>query len=68
MTKILLTIFVAVLLTGPVYAGKAYARGGAEPMPMTSFTDLPPYRPKPLCCTKRWHSHPRYHPRVRSYW
>ena len=69
MWNMLFTIFAAVLLIGSLYASKAEARGGgAEMMPATSFTDLPPYRPKPLCCTKRSRSYPRHYPRVRSYW
>ena len=71
MSKMLfMTILAALLLAGSLYTGKADARGGgpAETMPLTSFTDLPPYRPKPLCRTKRWCSHPRYYPPYREYW
>jgi hypothetical protein len=43
----MLKIFAAMLLTVCLFAGTANAHGGggAEPMPLTNFTDLPCYRP-----------------------
>jgi len=35
----------ALVLAGAVYAGPASAGGGAEPMPLTNFTDMPSYHP-----------------------
>jgi hypothetical protein len=64
MVKILVKIFAIVLLATSVYAGAAGARGGgggAEPMPGTNFTDLPPYHPMPACRTKRSCVYYRYH-------
>jgi hypothetical protein len=53
------------LFAATACTGAAYARGGgAEPMPMTNFTDLPDYRPKPLTrCqhSKRVCDHTRWH-------
>jgi hypothetical protein len=55
-------IFAAVLLVASIYANAASARGGgAEPMPGTSFTDMPNYpaapigRIKPARQNVRWH-------------
>jgi hypothetical protein len=54
MVKILMKIFAIVLLSTSVYAGAASARGGgAETMPSTNYTDLPPYHPIPACRAKR---------------
>ena len=41
----MLKIFSAALLTACLVAGAANARGGAEPMPLTNYTDLPNYHP-----------------------
>jgi len=55
--------FAIILLATFVSAGAALARGGgAESMPGTNFTDMPPYHPVPLCRSKRSCLHPRYHP------
>jgi hypothetical protein len=60
----MLKILAILLFAATAYAGAAHAHGGAEPMPQTSFTDLPDYRPKPLapcqrskhmCDRARWH-------------
>jgi hypothetical protein len=62
MVKILMKIFAIVLLSTSVYAGAASARGGgAETMPGTNYTDLPPYHPMPACRAKRSCVYPRYH-------
>jgi hypothetical protein len=58
--------FAIVLLATFVYAGAARAHGGgAEPMPGTNYTDMPPYHPTPPCRAKRscaylWH-HQLFH-------
>jgi hypothetical protein len=61
----MLKIFAAVLLATSMYAGAANARGGgAETMPATNFTDLPPYRPqlaKPRVWIRPAHNHVRWH-------
>jgi len=55
-------IFTVILLSILVYGSAAYAHGGgAESMPHTNFTDLPPYHPAPLCHSKRSCLHPRHH-------
>jgi len=43
----MLKAFAAMLLTVSLFTSTANAHGGggAEPMPLTSFTDLPCYRP-----------------------
>lgn len=63
----MLKIFVAVVLVTSIYAGPVSARGGggggAEPMPLTNFTDMPSYQPRPVkrpickhaCKPLRWH-------------
>jgi hypothetical protein len=61
MVKILMKIFAIVLLSTSVYAGAASARGGAETMPGTNYTDLPPYHPMPACRAKRSCVYSRYH-------
>jgi hypothetical protein len=68
MSKTMLKIFAAVLLTASVHAGAASAHGGgpAETMPGTSFTDLPSYRPALLCRSKQPCGHTRHYGPVRS--
>jgi hypothetical protein len=57
-------IFAIVLLATSVYASAACAHGGgAEPMPGTNFTDMPPYHPTSFCRSKRSCVHPRQYPR-----
>jgi hypothetical protein len=69
MSKILLMIFAAVLLTGSLHIGRAEARGGgpAETMPTISFTDLPPYRPKLSCQSRRGCGYFSHYRHVRGY-
>jgi hypothetical protein len=70
-------IFAIALFAASLSASAASAAGGAEPMPGTNYTDMPPYhpfyaeapsyRPLPTCRTKRscayqW-SHPQLHDR-----
>ena len=51
----MMKIFAIVLFSTSVYAGAASARGGgAETMPGTNFTDLPPYHPMPACRRVRY--------------
>ena len=65
----------AIVLATAVNAGAASAAGGggggAEPMPMTNFTDMPSYHPKPVGCL-RWGrcvgKHARWHPTSRYYY
>jgi hypothetical protein len=64
----------AVALATAVHGDAASAAGGggggAEPVPMTNFTDLPSYHPKPVGCL-RWDrrvgKHVRWHPTSRYY-
>jgi hypothetical protein len=43
----------AIVLATTVYVGAASAAGGAaEPMPMTNFTDMPSYHPKPVAASQ----------------
>ena len=49
-------------------AARAGGGGGAEPMPLTNYTDMPPYHPMPTCRTKRWCAHSWRHPQVYDYW
>jgi hypothetical protein len=52
-----LKISAAILLIICAYTGAANAHagggGGYEPMPGTNYTDMPPYRPVPICRVKR---------------
>jgi len=61
----MMKVFVVVLLAISAGAGAAYARGGgaAEPMPQTSFTDLPSYHPFDPSQPLRRHArrHARWH-------
>jgi hypothetical protein len=61
---------IAVMLATFTLVNVSYARGGgAETMPMTSYTDLPPYHPAiPLKCAKSLCGlHARHHDAARSY-
>jgi hypothetical protein len=49
MMKILAVALFAVF----AFASAASAGGGAEPMPGTNYTDMPPYHPTPTCRAKR---------------
>jgi len=66
-------ICAAVLLAISLYAGAASAAGGggAEPMPLTSYTDMPsyhPYCPCPAGRIKHAHRHARrYYDSVRGH-
>jgi len=56
----MMKIFAVILFAMFAYAGVARAAGGAEPMPGTNYTDMPPYHPMPPCRAKRscvylWH-------------
>ena len=62
----MLKIFGAILLASVIGSAAAYAHGGgpAESMPLTNYTDMPDYRPRPLvpcarskhaCSRVRWH-------------
>ena len=42
----------ALVLAGAVYAGAASASSGAEPMPLTNFTDMPSYHPNHVRCPR----------------
>ena len=65
MSKAMLMMFGIVLVAGLLQSGAALAGGGggAEPMPGTNYTDMPPYhpyyadapsyRPLPTCRTRR---------------
>ena len=70
MSKAMLMMFGIVLVAGLLQSGAALAGGGggAEPMPGTNYTDMPPYHPMPTCRTKRWCVHSWRHPRVYDYW
>lgn len=65
-------VFVMALIAAGLGAGAAAAvgGGGAEPMPMTSFTAMPSYHPKPVGCL-RWGrcvgKHARWQPTSRYY-
>jgi len=61
-------IFAAALFATFAWAGAAAAGGGAEPMPGTNYTDMPPYRPMPVCRTKRSCWHPWRHPQAYDDW
>ncbi len=55
----MLKILAAVIFAAWIYAGPASAHGGgpAETMPLTNFTDLPDYRPKPVApCARSKHA------------
>jgi len=63
----LLKIFTIVLLATAACAGAANARGGggAETMPLTNYTDMPSYHPRPVACLRikcgkraHWHRSP----------
>jgi hypothetical protein len=58
----MLKSFVISLLAMVACAGAASAHGGgAEIMPLVSYTDLPPYHPQPLFCqTRRSCAHLRH--------
>ncbi len=45
----------AIVLASAVYADAASAGGGggAEPMPLTNFTDMPSYHPNHVRCPRR---------------
>jgi hypothetical protein len=52
-------IFASFLLAASIYTGPVSAHGGgpAETMPLTSFTDMPDYRPKPAApCVRGKHA------------
>ena len=60
----MMKIFAIALFATFLSASAASAGGGAEPVPLTNFTDLPPYHPVPHyrpCCFKYPHKHVRWH-------
>jgi hypothetical protein len=59
----MLKVFTVSLFAIIAGVGVASAHGSspAETMPGVSYTDLPPYHPRPpFCHTKRWCTHPRH--------
>ena len=64
----MMKIFAVTLFAMFAFANAANAGGGAEPMPLTNYTDMPPYHPMPTCRTKRWCVHSWRHPQVYHYW
>jgi hypothetical protein len=57
MTKSLLAAFLlaGLLVSSGLFADVARAHGGAEPMPLTNFTDLPAYRPVVAAACRKTH-------------
>ena len=51
-------IFASIVFAAAIYAGPVSANGGggAEPMPMTNFTDSPDFRPKLAPCVRSRHA------------
>jgi hypothetical protein len=64
----MMKIFAVTLFAVFASASAASAGGGAEPVPLTNYTDLPPYHPMLACRTKRSCAHPWRYRRVYDYW
>ena len=64
----MIKIFAIALFVTFLNAGAASAGGGAEPVPGTNYTDMPPYHPMPACRTKRSCVYSRYHQPAHHYW
>jgi hypothetical protein len=67
MSTTALKIIAAALALTLLPAGVATAHGGgaAMTMPTVSYSDLPPYHPRPVCGPRHGCGHHRFYPQVR---